>query len=476
MDSTPDPSAFSDLNPGEIPLNNPRYPLLKKLLIIPPVVAGFAILFLIVSGKKEPERAQAGETAKLVRTLPIPKVDYVPRVLGYGTAQPEKTWEAVAEVSGKIVEIHPNLRRGEILREGTLILRIDPTDYELAIAQENANLADASAELANLQVQEENARRLLQIEKESLKVSERQLERETTLLEQGAIPETQFDQTEKTVLSQRNQVQSLENTLNLVPTQREKINAQIQVIEARLKQAQRDVEQSEIRTPFDCRISNNEVEMGEAVTMGQVLARGDGIDVSEVVAQVPIEKMRAVASIPGRPTKPIGPEVFDAMERLPLQILVRLKSNGFSAEWPARFARVSDAIDPQTRTVGVVAAVDDPYMSATPGVRPPLIKGMYCEVEIRGATRPGTLVIPRSAVHDSTLYLANSENRLERREVEIQTTQADFCVVVSGAGEGEMVVLTDLIPAIDGMLLEPTEDAKALQTLIDQATGKGPVR
>ncbi|MCA9449346.1 MAG: efflux RND transporter periplasmic adaptor subunit, partial [Candidatus Omnitrophica bacterium] len=348
--------------------------------------------------------------------------------------------------------------------------------YELAIAQEQANLADASADLKNLEAQEENARQLLAIEKDSLVVSQRQIEREKTLLSRGTIPETQYEQTEKTLLTQRNQVQSLENTLNLVPSQRKKFEARIAVIEARLQQAKRDLEQSKILTPFDCRVSANEVELGEAVMAGQVLARGDGIDVSEVPAQVSIEQMSSIVSLPDRPIGPIGPGIFEVMDRLSLSVIVRLRSGGFSAEWPGRFARVSDAIDPQTRTVGVVAAVDDPYLSATPGVRPPLVKGMYCEVEIRGATRPDSVVIPRSALHESTVYLVDSESRLERREVRVQSSQSDFSVIEAGVAAGDQLILTDIIPAIEGMLLDPVVDNETLDRLIDQASGRGTVR
>ena len=50
---------------------------------------------------------------------------------------------------------------------------------------------------------------------------------------------------------------------------------------------------------------------------------------------------------------------------------VRLSTEEIQASWDARFERMSDRIDPQTRTIGVIVAVDEPYRKAVPGKRPP---------------------------------------------------------------------------------------------------------
>ncbi|WP_438887247.1 hypothetical protein, partial [Bacillus cereus group sp. Bce037] len=49
---------------------------------------------------------------------------------GHGVARPVETWQAVANVSGRVVARHPNLESGSLLREGTLLLALDPSRYE----------------------------------------------------------------------------------------------------------------------------------------------------------------------------------------------------------------------------------------------------------------------------------------------------------------------------------------------------------
>ena len=123
----------------------------KKFLLIPPILIGVLVLVWMKAGKEPPATAERGEPARVVRVIEARLLDLVPTAEGYGPVRPARIWTAVAQVAGRVVEIHPRLRDGEILSEGTLLVRIDPTDYELALEQ-------AHAQLAELDVQEQNAR------------------------------------------------------------------------------------------------------------------------------------------------------------------------------------------------------------------------------------------------------------------------------------------------------------------------------
>jgi multidrug efflux pump subunit AcrA (membrane-fusion protein) len=97
-------------------------------------------------------------------------------------------------------------------------------------------------------------------------------------------------------------------------------------------------------------------------------------------------------------------------------------------------------------------------------------------VELRGGAKPDTLVVPRAALHrgqdgGAIVYVAGADDRLERRPVEIGFSQADFVTIKAGLSVGERVVLSDPVPAIEGMLLLPSSDDDALARLLAQATG-----
>jgi RND family efflux transporter MFP subunit len=280
---------------------------------------------------------------------------------------------------------------------------------------------------------------------------------------------------QRETVNQRKKVQDLENTLRLLPTQRAVQKEQLAVYRSQLESARLDLKRTRISLPFNARIGDVNVEEQQFVQTGNVLLTADSLDVAEVEAQVPIGQFRSMV----RAAAPRGLEMsFDAdslnriVEKLGFEATVRLRAGEDVVEWPASFSRVSNTIDPKTRTVGVIVAVDGAYAQASPGERPPLTKGMFVEIEVRVHPRDDVLVVPRSAVHDGKAFLVSPDNRLEVRDIEKGLSQGSIVVVSNGLEPGEQIVVSDLVPAIEGMLLEPQPDASAQEAVrIEAAAG-----
>lgn len=115
--------------------------------------------------------------------------------------------------------------------------------------------------------------------------------------------------------------------------------------------------------------------------------------------------------------------------------------------------------------------MDDPYGIVIFGQRPPLVRNMFCEVTISGCPLTAQIVVPRSALHDGRIYVVDGENRLRRREVSVAFTQSDFAVIRDGLAAGEQVVVFDVMPAVEGMLLAAQEDEELSRRLTAQAGG-----
>lgn len=448
----------------------------RPWLFLVPVLVGIVVLVLAVKTKSPPEKRPPQETTTSVRTIKVPEVTLIPRAIGYGSITPGRVWEAVAEVAGKVVEIHPQLKKGAIISKGEVLLRIDPTDYRLAITQAEADIRAVESQIDELNAREKNTQASLKIEKRSLELTLLDFDRKQKLLARGNVSQAAVDQEERNVLQGRQSVQSLQNTLNLLPAEREVLIAQKAQHQAQLEAAKLDLERTEITAPFDCRIAEVNVQATQYTGLGKVLAIADDIGVSEVTAQVPIGSLLKLVS----PDAEVPDNVGSLMTRLPemlgFEAVVRLRASTISAEWQARFTRINDAIDPETRTAGVIVAVDNPYRQAVPGTKPPLTKNMFVEVELKGRARPNQIVVPRSSLHGSELYVVNEESRLEVRKVDIAFTQTDFAVIKGNLKAGETIIVSDPIPAISGMLVKPFEDASALETLVQAAEGGGSIR
>lgn len=412
-----------------------------------------------------------------VRIIEAVPMTFVPRATGYGTVQPGRVWEAIAQVSGKIIDQHPQLEKGRLIPAEAVILRIDPIDYELAIARSEANLQSARAKLTEFEVKAANTHATLAIEQRALRLVEEDLTRQQALLKRGNTSQALVDQAETAFLTQRQRVQEVENQLRLLPAERRVLEASMAQNQAQLKEARLNLERTMIQMPFAARLAEVNVEPTEFVNIGEVLVVADSIDVAEVVAQFPIGRISLLVRADIDLSSLSAGELAELPGSLGLEATVRLRPDGVTASWAGRFERLSERIDPQMRTVGMIVAVAEPYRQAIPGKRPPLVKNMFVEVEWHGRPRPDIMVMPRTALHRNregapVLYLVNPSGRLEIRQVTRGPVQRDLVVIEAGLTLGERVIVSDLIPAIAGMKLEAHADEALGERLRLEANGK----
>ena len=285
----------------------------KRWFVVVPILVGIVILIVLVRARQGPEQAAPEERSRAVRVIPVPQVDLVPHVRGYGTVAPGRVWEAVAQVSGKIVQTHPKLDEGQFLPAAATLLRIDPADYELEIAQIQGDIAATQAQLAELDVREQNTRHALAIEKESLLLSEKELQRKRKLVTKGTLPQSDADKERRTVLAQRQSVTGQENTLRLLPVERQSLQAQLARYQAKLDAARLDLERTTVTLPFTARIAQVNVEDNQYVRVGDTLVVADDISVAEVVARISMQRLRNVIETRDEPVRNLPDRDLDEL-------------------------------------------------------------------------------------------------------------------------------------------------------------------
>ncbi|MCP4186123.1 MAG: efflux RND transporter periplasmic adaptor subunit [Gammaproteobacteria bacterium] len=420
-----------------------------SLWIVPPIAIGIIILIISVSGKQPPEQEEQSEPTRFVRIINAETTDFTPIAEGYGIVQPAQIWAAVSQVSGRVVYMHPMLRNGGMITAGTELIRIDPADYELALVQ-------AQNELAELNVQGDNADASLAIEKSNLALAEKELARKKKLASQGGISKSSADEAERVMLGSRSLVQNLRNTLALLPVQRK-------LLASRITQAERDLANTQLSAPFNMRVSGLSVEQHQFAPVGQTLFSGESTDRVEITAQIAMGSLRNLFI--GRPNLPADTATLNLnlAEIAGFKPTIKFDLGGPQpAQWDAEFVRISESVDLQTQTIGIIVAVDNPLQKIVPGIRPPLSRGMFVQVAIAGHPQKDKIVIPRSIIRNDQVYLVDSENRLQTRPIKRLYNQQQFTVIDNSLKPGEKIVVSDLVPAVDGMLLK-TEVDQALQ-------------
>lgn len=375
------------------------------------VLAGATLFAGVLVAARRPVETHAPEIAvPAVRVLPVTPESVQLTVRTQGSVAPRTESDLVPEVAGRVVWASPALAAGGFFTAGEPLLRLDRADHEVRLLRAEAALASArsQAELAR-----------------------RNLERSVRLEKEGLIAAMTHE--------------DAQNTARVAA-------ASLRDAEAALAQARRDLERTELRAPFDGRVREKRVDVGQFVERGTPVARLYAVDYAEVrlpVTDADLAFLDLALDHRGSEAPARGPGV-----------VLSARFAGAEHRWKARVVRTEGEIDPRSRLVHVVARVDDPYGRPGDGEgRPPLAVGMFVDAAILGRTVEGAVVLPRGALRgEDRVLVVDPQDRLTWRKVTILRADRDAVIVTSGLSAGERVILSPLEAPVEGMAVRPVVD------------------
>lgn len=383
----------------------------KKSIFIPIAIVLLAILIAIVLGmsRQAPEQAGTERLAVLVEYMQVAPKTHQFIVDSQGAVQPKYDSSLVAEVSGQVVHVADRFVAGGFFNAGEVMLQIDPSDYEVAREEAQANLARAQAGVA-----EERA-------------LGRVAEAEWRSIEAGEIP-----------------------SLGLREPQLASALAELQSAEARLAQAQRNLERTKIRAPFDGILQNRQVTLGQYIASNTVVASLMGTNIAEIRLPLTDFDMAFIDLPTGMLDDEVGPAVT-------------LHSNisGRPYTWQGSIVRTEGVMEPGVQVTYAVVAVQDPYNRQGPTHDRVLNFGRFVEARVDGVNVDGLIELPRYAVNSrGYTWVVNEESPrvLERRAVDIEHRDRRFVYISAGLAAGEKVMLTQLDNPIPGQSVRITGD------------------
>lgn len=425
---------------------------LKRSLILIPVAIGIAAIVVVAPKmKKPPQKIEAVETATKVRVIKPLFQEVSPKALGYGTTSPTRSWDAVAEIAGRIEWVSEELKTGNIVPKGTELLTIDTSELKLALSQINAQLNISK-------VKSNTTKSSLAVEQRNRNSLKKEVVRQQLLKKKGILPASTLEATERNLIKADATIQNFKNSLLIN-------EAEKKVLTVQLKQVEFDLSRTKIKAPFNIRIVSIAAYEARFANKGQVLFSADATDKTEVEARFPIGQLRPLIASKG---------ASDFPGVLGLDAIIRLRTSTHTIEWKAKVERSAGQIDRQTQTTGVIVSVDDPYGKAQPGQRPPLVRNTFVEVELHGRPKGKQVIVPASAIHEGKVYILSDEDRLEIRKVKVAFSQGRYAVLSGGIKPNEKIIVSDLIPSIQNMLLKPIMDKKTRGMLMMEVSGKAP--
>lgn len=422
----------------------------RKILLLPGIALGVMILVAAIILKPSPDLQKNLDNARVVEVMSLVKQNAAPQVTGFGLVSPKHSWQAIAEVNGKIIYRHPQLETGRLIRKGTMVLAVDPLEYQLKQAQAEANLNSAKAKLSRLEQEQENLKISLDIERQKSTLVKQEYLRKQALNKKKLISNSELETQKQALLAQRNLLQNLASSLNLIPDDKKVTEAQIKVNQAQLKDAKRQLENTRFRLPFDARIADVNIEQAQAVKNGEVLFTAQQLDRMEIKVELSLQDVdtlrRSVLLFPKSNTLP-------AAEKLNFTTRIDLKVGDKTLSWPARLTRIGDNVDAQQATLGVYLEATQDFASLDLRIKPPLSKGMFVRAEIQGIASPH-FIVPEKALHAGNVYIMDEQHKLQIKAVQIEFRNVQGVAISGNLKEGEQFILNDIIPAIPGMQLK----------------------
>ncbi len=194
----------------------------------------------------------------------------------------------------------------------------------------------------------------------------------------------------------------------------EKIQFEMEALEAQFNLAKLELDYTYIRAPIDGVVSERMVKLGNTIEESDALFRVTSLDPLVAYLFVPEREYRSIKS-----GQPVGIEI----DALPGERII------------ASVTRVSPIVDPETGTFKISIEISDPAQRVKPG--------MFGRIAIVYDQRSNALKIPRTALIEDaagTSVFAVEDELAKRRLVETGYSDRGMVEILSGLEDGDEII------------------------------------
>ncbi|GAA6145169.1 efflux RND transporter periplasmic adaptor subunit [Thalassolituus maritimus] len=353
------------------------------------ILAAFAAWKVIQDTAPKPGKKERTEVARLVDAVALQRAVSRPEWQTGGTVIASDSVTLVAQVSGRVERVESSAVPGALLKKGTLLAQLEKGDYELALKQAQASLTQAQAALA--------------IEEGQVSLAQ----------EEYALSGTQLSATDRALVLREPQLQVAK--------------ADLASAEAAVQQARINLSRTEIRMPFDGRLSSRAMSPGSYASAG-----------SELFSAVATSEFWIEAKLP-RSFLPL-------LDRDHSVVVSHAAWGGKTRK--ADILNVLPGVDSGDRQARVVLSLASPL---DPAFGPVVLVNDYVSLTLSGLEFKDAYRVPRERVSDDgTVWVVNS-NQLQKREPTSLYMGRDYVWFADGFEESDRLLASQVDAAVTGM-------------------------
>ncbi len=422
----------------------------------------------IATGAKKPPRQLKPKPVIVVDAMTAIRTDFQVTVKAQGVVQPHTKSTLVAEVSGVVTSVSPNLKVGSFFENGAELMRIDTRDFEIGVEKARSRVSEAILNLAQEKVRTENFSAVIKSAENNVQQSKLKLEEELASTEQArtdwqklgagrtagtlVLRKPQLAAAQAALDAAKAEMEVRQRELTLIGPLIDAAEASVRAAEADLSKAKLDLARCSVKAPYDGRIVTKRVDIGQYVAPGTILAEIYSVEVAEV--RLPLANSQiAFIDLP----ETFASQIESRTNPFPRVILMGAAGSEIH-KWEGKIMRSESEIDSASRQHFVIAQVEDPYLKAgTTGA--PLKVGLFVHAEIYGKTLENIVLVPITSIRDGkTIWLINENRQLEEQAIQIIWKDETSAAVKGGIKDGDRLCTTALTFAKEGMFVEIAGD------------------
>ena len=387
---------------------NKKFLLGRVLVILVILVIGVGLSYLLITTGPETLPEENTSSAKIVQTIPLVPHTRSVSVSAQGSVIPSRKVTIKPQVSGQVVEQSPSVVIGGYVKAGDELIRIDPKDYELALAETRSNL-----EQARFEREVESGRQVI-------------AEREWNELQ----ADLDMEEVNRSLVLREPHLRRAEALM-------EKAINDIEIAELQLSR-------TVIEAPFNAMVVNESVEIGQLLSPGSEICELVGTDEFWVEVTIPFSQLKWVRfPNDGQPGARVR-VILDAGE-------------GNVEQWDGEVIRLLSNLSDFSLMARVIVAVKDPLgLYGRSESKLPLLLGSFVEVKIDAGELEDTLTIPREALREGNkIWLVGKDRLLKIVDAKVLWPEKDTLLISTSLNKGDDLIVSDLRVALPGMQVDP---------------------
>jgi multidrug efflux system membrane fusion protein len=359
-------------------------------------IVSASLLGCSADGKQQKAQA-AGAPEVSVAVAKVERQDMPVYLTGLGSVTAFYTANIKSRVDGQIMRV--NFNEGQIVKEGDLLIVIDPRPYQVQMEQMEAQIFKDQASLRDARLN---------------------LDRYTTLIPSGSIAQQQVD-TQKSMVDQ--------------------LDGQVRTDQAQIDNAKLQIVYCNITAPFTGRVGLRQVDPGNIV---------HAADTNPMLILTQLQPIAVIFTLPEDQL----PTVAQHMKNVTLEVDAYSRDDQTKLG-TGKLMTIDNQIDPTTGTAKLKAVFENKNSELWPN--------QFVNANLLLETRKNSTVLPSAAIlhgpQGTFVYAVKPDNTVEAKNVTVTIAQGNMTAVSSGLDAGDVVVTDGQDKLQTGSKIEPRSGA-----------------